>query len=264
MHFWIDKRSQGCVRFNGGHIIRPYIAGFRRGASYSGVYPKLMVTPVHRFQSIESVANAGRRNQNRGPGYYHARFIERTRGEQIDVPSNGEIHPCPVIEENLTQGNALNRSNDVLSHSSSALPRETSSTAKIKCGVWAFFAIITFFIALAKFYFHGANMGMEALAFCALLVFILLVGGLVSLYEAVTSCPLHGQNSAQVSNEQNEIHEESSQVHVPNDVPVLVNPAEMPPPPYHIAIMLPTQDVNESLQIIRRDSPPPTYEKAVT
>jgi hypothetical protein len=39
--------------------------------------------------------------------------------------------------------------------------------------------------------------------------------------------------------------------------------AELPPPPYHIAIMLPSQNDTESVQVIR-DSPPPSYEKAVT
>lgn len=39
-------------------------------------------------------------------------------------------------------------------------------------------------------------------------------------------------------------------------------PAEVPPPPYHIAIMLPPQVDTET--IIIDDSPPPSYDKAVT
>lgn len=60
-------------------------------------------------------------------------------------------------------------------------------TKKLKGSVWAFFAIIVFVLAIAKFYFNGVNMGMEALAFCSLLIVILIVGGLVSLYEALTT-----------------------------------------------------------------------------
>ncbi|KAJ8959071.1 hypothetical protein NQ318_022327 [Aromia moschata] len=41
------------------------------------------------------------------------------------------------------------------------------------------------------------------------------------------------------------------------------NPAEMPPPPYHIAVMLSPQNDLDAIQVIR-DSPPPSYEKAIT
>ena len=51
-----------------------------------------------------------------------------------------------------------------------------------------------------------------------------------------------------------------------NQVPSSLIPpdsAELPPPPYHIAIMLPSQNGTETVQVIQ-DSPPPSYEKAVT
>lgn len=61
------------------------------------------------------------------------------------------------------------------------------STKRLKGSVWAFLAVVVFILGLAKFYFNGVNMGIEALAFCTLLVVILIVGGLVSLYEALTT-----------------------------------------------------------------------------
>jgi hypothetical protein len=93
MHFWIDKRSQGCG-FSGRHLVPPSLSGKGRDIYFSlkiaggrvlqrlssgygrnqrflcgGFHPKPMVTPVHRFQSIESVANNGVRYA-RSPGYH--------------------------------------------------------------------------------------------------------------------------------------------------------------------------------------------------
>lgn len=35
--------------------------------------------------------------------------------------------------------------------------RNETQTAKLKCGVWIFFAVVTFFLAGAKYYFHGVG-----------------------------------------------------------------------------------------------------------
>jgi hypothetical protein len=61
MHFWIDKRSQTCG-FSGRHRMPALSAGsfgqqHRRQRRTSRGKP--MVTPVHRFQPIESVAGGG-------------------------------------------------------------------------------------------------------------------------------------------------------------------------------------------------------------
>lgn len=32
-----------------------------------------------------------------------------------------------------------------------------SPTSRLKCGVWIFFALVTFFLAGAKYYFHGVS-----------------------------------------------------------------------------------------------------------
>lgn len=58
---------------------------------------------------------------------------------------------------------------------------------RLKGSVWVFLAVVVFILGLAKFYLNGVNMGIEALAFCTLLVVILIVGGLVSLYETLTT-----------------------------------------------------------------------------
>ncbi|XP_044252955.1 uncharacterized protein LOC123003945 [Tribolium madens] len=242
MHFWIDKRSQGCG-FSGYGRSQRFMCG--------GFYPKPMVTPVHRFQSIESVANSGLRYA-RSSGYH----------------SRAPLHCQPSVHYNgaatsVRNNSQMGRSLEIITTGQIHTPtprRHGTPTAKFKCGVWVFFAIVTFFLAGAKYYFHGVNIGMEAFAFCSLLVIILIIGGLVSLYEAITA-------TANAPQEENvAVAPVTDQEDTHNQVPSSLMPpaaAELPPPPYHIAIMLPSQNDTESVQIIR-DSPPPSYEKAVT
>lgn len=61
---------------------------------------------------------------------------------------------------------------------------------------------------------------------------------------------------------QNESSEEPS-TQVPNSVAPM-HAIEVSPPPYHVAIMLPPQTEGDDSLTIVRDSPPPSYEKAVT
>lgn len=261
MHFWIDKRSQGCGH-NGRYRVPPSLSGPRRNQRLlcGGVHPKLMVTPVHRFQSIESVATGGLRHP-RAPSY-HTRF-----------PLH--VHPqcTPILRNNVAGVNNSMQglANEQSQNQTVTTGRANTPTAKLKCGVWAFFAILTFFIAGAKYYFHGSNMGIEALAFCSLLVIVLIIGGLVSLYEALSKVPAATQTTPtrnppsqnpSTSEQQQELTEEIPN-QVPNSIAPVASQTEMPPPPYHIAIMLPTHAENEPLTIIR-DSPPPSYDKAVT
>ncbi|KAI4457080.1 deleted in oral cancer 1/cdk2-associated protein 1 [Holotrichia oblita] len=192
--------------------------GSRRRAGFcAGTYPKLMVTPVHRFQVLGGSEGFGRRV--RTPSYRnHPRFfIHRPSSCQQDN-ANNHTSTNPNVVSSVEQVN-IARSVTLLPtrDNVSVTPRTINTpTTGLKCGVWAFFAMVTFFIAGAKFYFHG--------------------------------------------NESSE--EPSSQV--PNSISPL-NATEVSPPPYHVAIMLPQHaDVDDSLTILRRDSPPPSYEKAVT
>ncbi|XP_018561223.1 uncharacterized protein LOC108903494 isoform X2 [Anoplophora glabripennis] len=252
MHFWIDKRSQGCG-FNVRRQVPPSLSGYGRNQRIlcGSLYPEPMVTPVHRFQSIESATN-NRLRYARSPGY-HPRIHSQ-------VP--------PTVHYNGSSSNIrmphMGRSLEMIAPGHTPTARNNNSPkSKLKCGVWIFFAVVTFFLAGAKYYFHGINIGVEALVFCSLLVIVLIIGGLISLCEAITSyspthTPIDAPNMA--TPEQQEIEETHNQVPTPA---MPQNSSEMPPPPYHIAVMLsPTADL-DAIQVIR-DSPPPSYEKAVT
>ncbi|KAI4457079.1 deleted in oral cancer 1/cdk2-associated protein 1 [Holotrichia oblita] len=211
------KRGIVHARFVTSESIFPVKGSRRRAGFCAGTYPKLMVTPVHRFQVLGGSEGFGRRV--RTPSYRnHPRFfIHRPSSCQQDN-ANNHTSTNPNVVSSVEQVN-IARSVTLLPtrDNVSVTPRTINTpTTGLKCGVWAFFAMVTFFIAGAKFYFHG--------------------------------------------NESSE--EPSSQV--PNSISPL-NATEVSPPPYHVAIMLPQHaDVDDSLTILRRDSPPPSYEKAVT
>ncbi|KAJ8972624.1 hypothetical protein NQ314_000080 [Rhamnusium bicolor] len=194
-----------------------------------------MVTPVHRFQSIESVANNGLR-YTRTPGY-HARAHTQC---PPSVHYNGSSSNIRMPQ--------MGRSLEMIAPGNTPTTRNNASpTSKLKCGVWIFFAI---------------NIGVEALVFCSLLVIVLIIGGLISLCEAITSySPSNTPIEAPVQmTEQQE--PEDSRNQVPSSA-LHQNSAEMPPPPYHIAVMLSPQNDMDTIHVIS-DSPPPSYEKAVT
>ncbi|CAG9857142.1 unnamed protein product [Phyllotreta striolata] len=267
MHFWIDKRSQRCG-FNTRQI-PPSFSGYGRSqrSLCGSFYPKPMVTPVHRFQSIEGGLRAN------GRSGYNGR-----------LPQLSPI-PSTSVHYNNADGH---RSRSAAGpgeapESDPARPNNPSPTYRLKCGVWIFFALIMFFLAGAKYYFHGVstsnsiyrltlirivqiNIGVEVLVFVSLLVVALMLGGLISLCEAVASfTPPANRSDTPImriieEQEQEEGERRNSTVNVNNNAPT-----EMPPPPYHIAVMLCPRGGNDLNTVhIIRDSPPPTYEKAVT
>ncbi|KAH0811684.1 hypothetical protein GEV33_011108 [Tenebrio molitor] len=137
------------LKIAGGRVLQRLSSGYGRNQRFlcGGFHPKPMVTPVHRFQSIESVANNGVRYA-RSPGYH----------------SRAPIHCQPSVHYNGTtssiRNNHMGRSLEMITTGQIHTPtprRNSTPTAKLKCGVWVFFAIVTFFLAGAKYYFHGVS-----------------------------------------------------------------------------------------------------------
>ncbi|XP_063220816.1 uncharacterized protein LOC134530133 [Bacillus rossius redtenbacheri] len=227
MHFWIDKRSQACG-FSGRHRVpAPLCAQHRRRSRRPRGKP--MVTPVHRFQPIECTGGGqhGRRAARQlhasaglaGPAAPGARASELDSSVFLDVPLEDNANAPPRAPQLLPVG-------------------------RLKCGMWATFALASVFVAGAKFYFNHQGAGLEVLVFCALLVALLLAGCTALLCRARTT-PAPVPPPA---------------VPAPVPAPVLAPvppapPPELPPPPYHVAVLLPAQP---------EDAPPPPYDKAVS
>ncbi|XP_065160175.1 lateral signaling target protein 2 homolog isoform X2 [Atheta coriaria] len=297
MHFWINK-SQGCG-FNGRYVPPSISAGTRRNQ-----VPKPMVTPVHRFQSIESVASGGlhahlhgHHGQNHShQSHHHAHHQHPPSGHHQShrhprAPSYHTRFPVPQQNASSHQRSSRRVSIDYVSngHRGTLTPINSSgghgsdgtnghvvnsTTAKLKCGVWAIISLVPFMVVASKYYLHGESVGAELLVFLIMLLLILLAVGFVSLFEAFSQKRTSRSPSVvQISSEQNDTFEESHASSATNPPPThaVVNMSaanvaalELPPPPYHIAVTLPpAHPHNERLTIIQ-DSPPPTYEKAVT
>ncbi|KAJ8983973.1 hypothetical protein NQ317_008677 [Molorchus minor] len=215
------------------------------------LYPKPMVTPVHRFQSLEGVTHSAYRT-TRSPGY-HARHAQRPSVHYNGSSSNIRMPQMGRSLEMVAPGNTP-----------STTRNPPTTTSKLKCGVWIFFAVVAFLLASVKYYFHEINIGMEALVFCSLFLIAWIIGGLVSFCETMTSSYSRSNSLLDAPHAQMDEQHGLDNNHIPPPAPALSqNSAEMPPPPYHIAVMLsPTNDL-DAIQVIG-DSPPPSYEKAVT
>ncbi|KAJ9578601.1 hypothetical protein L9F63_005178 [Diploptera punctata] len=303
MHFWIDKRSQTCG-FSGRHRVPASLSAAgcgqtqRRQRRRSRGKP--MVTPVHRFQPIECVGG--------GIGGQHGTRRNLHHHQQLQHHHHRQLHNClppayggltsPAGGMRSTGPHAVELDSSVFldlpldgtgdpnaPHNNHQLePQLMTVGSRLKCGMWASFALATVFVAGAKFYFDHQGAGLEVLVFCTLLVVFLLAGCTVSLCRskatrdlitaAVTSSsqPPHSTTSHQgqmqahdletASSEDMGLDQSSAPPTGPSQAPL---PApEPPPPPYHIAILLPQQNRNLDPVHGNDESPPPSYDKAVS
>ncbi|XP_046995938.1 uncharacterized protein LOC124608348 [Schistocerca americana] len=268
MHFWIDKRSQTCG-YNGRRSL-PMGCGTRRPRC------KPMVTPVHRFTPID----CGRRSQLSVP----PTFGSSSGSHRQPGPHAVEVDSSVFLDL------PLEPATEATVHS--IAQQQLLPVGRVRCGMWASFALATVFVAGAKFYFdhegvHGT--GLEVLVFCSLLVVFLLAGCTVSLCRsrvtrellsaAVASSAVHVQSAQAVatSSSATPVHQtrerpvETTSVTVQQEVAerqVVALPSsntvqvpEPPPPPYHVAVLLPVQ---QRPHPPGDESPPPSYEKAVS
>ncbi|XP_014282152.1 uncharacterized protein [Halyomorpha halys] len=171
---------------------------------------KPMVTPVHRFQHIDSVTSQPQSSrQTRPPPYNVCREPDTTR---VEVDSSVYLE-------------------------SPAEPHHSPPVAKFRCGMWASFALATVFVAGAKFYFDHQGTGLEVLVTCTVLVVLLYL---------VAGCTLsicRTKSRAQLE----EPPTPPPVARIEMLPPPVVGPPpldlEAPPPPYHIAVSLPHHSI---------------------
>ncbi|XP_062562931.1 uncharacterized protein LOC134226281 [Armigeres subalbatus] len=333
MHFWIDKRSQACG-FGRARVAASLSGGGGLGFGHPRRIPrKSMVTPIHRFQTVDctrphlyrhqqqqqaqsqnsnhhqhynqqqqqqhhqtsnnqshiqhhqaQLHSSGHYNQHNSivpPSSHHSQVLSQNhqphhqaqQANSFHVPvgvnhiySNSSSQPnaIEIDQSSVTIGiGTLNQHVPHVGHDAQLLP------AHLKCGMWASLALATVFVAGAKFYFDHQGTGLEVLIFCAFSATFFLAACTVSLCRRPRDLQMPGNNviSETISN-----GEPSSLQHnpdlmsstpstmlngsvggaQPNTLGVLA-----PPPPYHIAILLPesTKETDET--------PPPSYDKIV-
>uniref|UniRef100_A0A1B0GQE8 Uncharacterized protein n=1 Tax=Phlebotomus papatasi TaxID=29031 RepID=A0A1B0GQE8_PHLPP len=205
MHFWIDKRSQACG------FGRARVAASLSGTGF-GYHPrrprtKSMVTPVHRFPSIQAPPTAPPRHQRQGNHnhhhhhhHHHHSQQQQQQGQQphaihesnchlsvASLPhmySSGPSHSLDLEHGSLGLG-AQSESNTgpqlLLGNDTRAATESQLLPAHLKCGMWASLALATVFVAGAKFYFDHQGSGLEVLIFCAFSATFFLAACTVSL-----------------------------------------------------------------------------------
>ncbi|XP_046403564.1 uncharacterized protein LOC124169114 [Ischnura elegans] len=154
------------------------------------------------------------------------------------------------------------------------------SVRKLHCGMWAGFAMAVFFVGGTKVYFDRQGSGVEMLVFCAMLLLFLLAGCIVSICRSRGDRQLAQQYLEAFQHQNNRPTDALHSTEPPQRVTradagptgeqpsanAVTLPTECalpradggPPPPYHIAILLPQPP--RSLP----PTPPPSYAKATT
>ncbi|XP_055627291.1 protein couch potato [Toxorhynchites rutilus septentrionalis] len=182
------------------------------------------------------------------------------------IYSNTSSQPNAIEVDNSSAAlgvGTLNQHVPHIGHDAQLLP------AHLKCGMWASLALATVFVAGAKFYFDHQGTGLEVLIFCAFSATFFLAACTVSLCRRPRDLQIPANNviSETISNgEQNSLQNNQDLMNS-NPSPLLNGSVSgtqqsslaviAPPPPYHIAILLPecTKETDES--------PPPSYDKIV-
>ncbi|XP_043577843.1 uncharacterized protein LOC122565687 isoform X2 [Bombus pyrosoma] len=235
MHFWINKPAGRYYGFTGRRYPATPLPKTRLNQSRYNADLRQMVTPLHRFQNLNAMGNTA------GP-------IGSTQHLQLNNISNNVTTAGnnQLILSNTTS-NGTNRSFLDFSEFNDA----ELASYRLRCGVSITFVLATGFVAAAKFYFSDRGQGIEILVFWGLLTLLLLFSCLYSIL-----CCRHHHNS----HEEHQIQEEriasvTGTTPIPNENirPISVV-RQNPPPPYHIAILIPSNNLPE-------EAPPPSYDK---
>ncbi|KAH1015818.1 uncharacterized protein LOC109538379 [Dendroctonus ponderosae] len=265
MHFWINKgNQQGHYWPRSCRLVRPppeavanYLARHPRG-----FYPKPMVTPVRRFQSLESVSNNGLRYNRSSPGHRPNR--QATSNAHVvyyNTSPNVRIEREISVDVDHEETNAQNLEN-----------------IELELYIHKFKLALLGFAFLAICVLFGANylstgqlwrLGVETLVVISVLLIVLLLGAIIIMYlderhnanVAIANQQNAERRSIQLETEYAEEQEPQRPTQLSIDDSGM---REMSPPPYHIAIRLTNQTELEEIQIYNDQSPPPPYEKAVT
>ncbi|XP_033361226.1 uncharacterized protein LOC117239616 [Bombus vosnesenskii] len=257
MHFWINKPAGRYYGFTGRRYPATPLPKTRLNQSRYNADLRQMITPLHRFQNLNAVGNtAGPSNMNT------CRMIRTT------IRPNNETQHFPVGSTQHVQLNNISNNVTTAGNNQLILSNTTSNgtnrsfldfsefndaelaSYRLRCGVWITFVLVTGFVAAAKFYFSSGGQGIEIFVFWGLLTLLLFA----CLYSIL--CCRHHHNS----HEEHQIQEEriasvTGTTPIPNENirPISVV-RQNPPPPYHIAILIPSNNLPE-------EAPPPSYDK---
>ncbi|XP_063707250.1 uncharacterized protein LOC134836021 [Culicoides brevitarsis] len=304
MHFWIDKRSpQACIYSGRSRVAASLgtngnnfgLSQLTTGRRIPRTATKSMVTPIHRFPTVECTRPHLYRNQSHpstqnsshnfnfntsGSSHHtnnnHHSNSSSSSTNQYNIHrvynNNNTIQSNPVIE------NATGSSNTAMISAITSRPShhvqllaagsriggsEESQLlpTHLKFGMWASLALATIFVTSAKFYFDHQGTGLEVLLFCAFSATFFLAACTVSICRR----PAHSRDQSTAHTIQTQTDQLSSVEPIVQSNYDAIAVAQVhhqqaiaPPPPYHIAILLPDNSKEEP-----DETPPPAYDKII-
>lgn len=260
MHFWINKPAGRYYGFTGRRYPATPLPKTRSNQCRYGADPRQMVTPIHRFQSLNATGNLP------GPSNVNAcRLIRTTIRNHNESQYSSAGGSTQRNQLSNTSNNVTNAGNNqlILSNTTtngtnrSLLDFSEFSDAelagcRLRCGVWLTFVIATAFVAAAKFYFGHEGPGLEILVFCGLLT-LLLYACLYSILCRRTQNNNHQEQHIQEEHMAALATASTAPSESVRPIPVV---RQNPPPPYHIAILIPPPTLSE-------EAPPPSYDKII-
>ncbi|XP_078044996.1 uncharacterized protein LOC144474212 isoform X1 [Augochlora pura] len=266
MHFWINKPAGRYYGFTGRRYPATPMPKTRFNQCRYNADLRQMVTPLHRFQSLNTTGNlAGPSNVNTCRATQTMlRPINNESQNSFPVGSTRRAQPDNIPNNVTTAGNnqlilsntSSNGTNRSLLDFSEFNDAELASY-KLRCGVCTIFIVMIGFLAAGKFYFRDEGQDVELFIFWGSLSLILLA----CLH--FTLCRRNQRNRHQEHHIQEEhiTEEHIASVTAPNTPPnETVRPISVvrqnPPPPYHIAILIPPPNSSE-------EAPPPSYDKVM-
>ncbi|XP_076232768.1 uncharacterized protein LOC143178152 isoform X2 [Calliopsis andreniformis] len=219
-----------------------------------------MVTPVHRFHSLNSAGNvAGPSNMN------NCRVIRTTIRANNETQNNLPVGSTQHTQLNNNTNNVTTAGNNqlILSNSTSngtnrslldfsEFSQPELSSYRLRCAVCITFVLATGYVAVAKFFFGDQSQGIEAFVFWALLTLLLCA----CFYSTLR------RRNQRNNHQDHHIQEEhiatvttTNTISNENIRPISVV-RQNPPPPYHIAILIPPPNTPD-------EAPPPSYDKVM-
>lgn len=124
---------------------------------------------------------------------------------------------------------------------------------KLRCGVWVTFVLATGFVAAAKFYFSDRSQGIEILMFWILMTLSLFA----CLYSILYYRNQRNNHPIEHPAQEEHVTSAATATTMPNEnVRSVSIVRQNPPPPYHIAILIPPHNVAD-------EAPPPSYDKVI-
>lgn len=285
MHFWIDKRSPfgPCIGPNRS------LAGFNHQRRLRS---KSMVTPIksyHHNRQHHQVSEQHQHHNNSAQSSHHPTPMDSSTSSSSSspIPSSQTAYRMPVIHSvyrhntmtladvNVTPAGPHNADN--LSIITDDLPRTSEHNQfqpiYLKFGISV--ALATILLTL-KLYFDHQMTSVQFISFAAIAILFLMLTCVVALLRRQKQLPPMNEQAAQQQRNQQQHQQQMPTTFQSPAVPSATNsinyesiiaqrPQQImmglgPPPPYHIAILLPDNAKIDASKM-HDESPPPTYDK---